>query len=69
MNKPLTIFAVRENIPYEGTNFWLVAANNEAEAKDLVNNDGQKVTWWNTDMDRVCTTTDFEEPQVIKTYL
>jgi len=62
--KTKAIYFVKENIPYEKDNIWIVAADSEQEAIDLVI-EYNSVNSWNISTSRLSNTSDYTENEII----
>lgn len=60
----LNVYIVTEKIPYEKNNIWLVAATNKEEVKELID-ESNNPSWWQTSIDFICKSEDFETPTII----
>lgn len=69
-NRPkiLNVFLAKEKIAYEGIHVWIVVAENETEVKEVLKEyDFQRsINFFDLDITRLCTTTDYKESQVIQ---
>jgi hypothetical protein len=66
--KTKALYLVKETIPYEGINVWIVACDNETEAVSLVKKDYDVCTW-KVDTFKLSNTSDYTENEIIRSIL
>ncbi len=63
--KSKALYLVKEKIPYEGNNIWIVAADTEQEALDVVNEMHSPCSW-NVTTYRLSNVSDYTENQIVQ---
>lgn len=59
-----SLYLVKENIPYEKDNIWIVAADNETDAVNMVI-EYNSVASWNISTTRLSNVSDYYENEII----